>query len=355
MLLLSFQTYSRFTEQSSVDTLSEIRSCPSGWSQNQTGKQFCLPCLAGKSQPLIGQAECSDCKVGMHSFGTSKVCLSCEKGTYMNKAGASGCIKCDPGMYTLVANSIECKTCPIGRHKSTKGDGDCVDCSVGLVANSRRSECIHPSWKTEYDCAEDEYLDDNNVDKNEWICNTCPNGGSCIGPINASGIRAMFGWSRCPVLSSIVNSTGVIVNFTECVGNGCLGAYNPGIKKSKLNDMKSNLTESCSVGHINPPSINLRCSKCEDGYVQVAATDKCEKCQSSKLSIVFIILAILISIIFFILLIAFKMRGKGSKKAEHSTMKRTLLTHMQMVTIIMSLVVPWPTSVRVVMSAVSSM
>ena len=49
-------------------------------------------------------------------------------------------------------------------------------------------------------------------------CVDCPEGGSCVGDITASGIRTLFGWSQCPSLN---------LTYERCVfGAACLGAKN---------------------------------------------------------------------------------------------------------------------------------
>ena len=118
-----------------------------------------------------------------------------------------------------------------------------------------------------------------------------------------------------------------------------------------------NNNESCAheLGHKNTPNTNLRCSSCRLGFVPDKWTGECRKCGTSGESIALIFIAALVAIILFVVLIALKMKSSGKKKkAEHSTIKRTLLTHLQMVTIVMSLAVPWPSAVRVTMTFVSS-
>ena len=53
-------------------------------------------------------------------------------------------------------------------------------------------------------------------------------------------------------------------------------------------------------------------------------------------------------------MIALKMRSSGRKKAAHSTLKRIFLTHIQMIAIVMSLNVPWPSAVHDLLIGVSS-
>jgi hypothetical protein len=115
-----------------------------------------------------------------------------------------------------------------------------------------------------------------------------------------------------------------------------------------------NHNESCADGYTDTPMTNLRCSTCSPGFAPIG-TGACNPCGASGGATALIIIAALVAIIFFVVLIALKMRSSGSKKGEHSTIKRTLLTHLQMVTIVMSLSVPWPNAVRVIMTFVSGL
>ena len=118
-----------------------------------------------------------------------------------------------------------------------------------------------------------------------------------------------------------------------------------------------NNNESCAheLGHRNTPNTNLRCSSCSPGFVPVKETGQCRKCGTTGEATALIIVAALAGIIIFVVMIALKMKSSGGKKGQHSTIKRTLLTHLQMVTIVMSLAVPWPGAVRVTMTFVSSL
>ena len=116
----------------------------------------------------------------------------------------------------------------------------------------------------------------------------------------------------------------------------------------------ADLPESCADGYKKNASENLRCSTCAPNFAPVEG-GRCEECTGgSGGSAALVVLAIFLAVILFTILVALKMRSSGSKKAEHSTMKRTLLTHLQMLSIVMSLTVPWPVAVRNILTFVSS-
>ena len=185
------------------------------------------------------------------------------------------------------------------------------------------------------------------IDPTLYSCVPCPVGGYCVGPITNSMVRNKFGWWRCPQL---------YLTFQKCqrLGN-CLGAPNLLLNKEQYpNASNNNMNESCDVGTVNPPSINVRCSTCRTGYVASLYAEQCLPCQPGSATAL-IVLAVFVALFVFVLLIALKMKSNaGRRKDETSTMKRTLLTHVQMVSIVMSLQVPWPEAVRIVMQALSS-
>jgi hypothetical protein len=109
----------------------------------------------------------------------------------------------------------------------------------------------------------------------------------------------------------------------------------------------ANSTPRCASGHVNPPTVNIRCSKCERGWA--ASTDgrgRCQKCENSDASVAILALVLTAGLVFVVVMVAFRMRSSGRRKAAHSTLKRTILTHLQMVSIVISLNVPWPNAVR---------
>ena len=132
----------------------------------------------------------------------------------------------------------------------------------------------------------------------------------------------------------------------------CLGAPNPILKREFSEALADNIS-SCAHGYQKHTRVNFRCSTCAPNFASVEG-GKCEPCAGSGGSVVIIIAAVFLAVIFFTTMVGLKMRSSGSKKAEHSTMKRTLLTHLQMLSIVMSLTVPWPVAVRSILNFVSS-
>ena len=107
------------------------------------------------------------------------------------------------------------------------------------------------------------------------------------------------------------------------------------------------------------------CSTCRVGYAKATDGISCAKCPETKDGMTSGILAasgILFIILFiFCALIFLKVKsatsgGHGAKtKAVHSTIKRIILTHMQIVTLCFSLSVPWPDMIVTMMNVFASL
>ena len=123
----------------------------------------------------------------MTSPSGSTACTTCDKGKY----GMKGlCHDCPAGLYQDSAGQLSCQTCPLGWSQSNNGSQACLQ-DPGLSPD---------------DCGDSQFLNNREDDYRKWSCDPCPRGGSCRGPVqwrdvagpaNKSGIRALFGWSRC--------------------------------------------------------------------------------------------------------------------------------------------------------------
>ena len=223
--------------------------CPSGkMSAKLNANTECVTCRPGKFSPLTGAMACSDCKEGQFSSRGADQCTLCPAGkrkrkedededdsacvecavhTYQQHSGKDRCLSCPAGYEQLSQGSAfclpcesgkyapekgaACKTCPHGQYRAPGQNlTDCVFCSSasGLVPNNQLTSCEKPPWKIKSDCDSSHYLNDTESNQMNWRCNVCPDGSSCEGDINASGVRALFGYSRCPNLD---------LTFERCV------------------------------------------------------------------------------------------------------------------------------------------
>ena len=192
-----------------------------------------------------------------------------------------------------------------------------------------------------------EYLNTASLDPRKWSCAQCPVGASCQKSITWSSVKAKFGYARC--------SDGA--TFVRCQGRACLGAPNNALENMfRLSNGRDPATmdhnESCALGHVNPPTNNMRCAECADGYVPTFGSGEvgaCRRCTKGG-STLFLVLAFLASAIVFAVLVGLRMKSRRGRKSAHSTIKRTGFTHLQTIGIVLSLNVEWPLSVRAVLN-----
>ena len=133
------------------------------------------------------------------------------------------------------------------------------------------------------DCKDDEFFNASILQANGKLpgdCASCPLGGSCVGDITDTDIRALFGWSQCPNQS---------LTYERCVfGAACLGAPNPALKeKFKINnsDVSIDLAMVDSISACAPPYLGdgLICSSCASGYSRSSSVAyRCDKCPTDE-------------------------------------------------------------------------
>ena len=253
-------------------------ACPLGWYQEEKAKQFCLPCIPGKYQALESQSSCRECPINSYqpdakateciqllknnispngsaatvevpagSFltecndGTCRSFSSCPQGWkgsvntrekecskcpagQSSFEGTTVCRTCAKGKYTEVEESAFCKDCPINFYQPNDLDREkalvCTKCPTGFVQTKTGSAaCISNGGKTPEDCKDNEYFNASKIydtDKPLGDCLDCPEGASCKGAIDETGVRALFGWSEC---------LNVNLTYERCsFGAACLGA-----------------------------------------------------------------------------------------------------------------------------------
>ena len=96
------------------------------------------------------------------------------------------------------------------------------------------------------------------------------------------------------------------------------------------------------------------CERCGTGYVKLTSNRFCEKC-GSKENKKWLLVGIGSTIAFFLfLMIASRIRSRATSKSLHSSLKRICITHIQLLSYIMGLNVPWPYFVLFVMYFVTA-
>ena len=202
-----------------------------------------------------------------------------------------------------------------------------------------------------------QYLNASSLIPLEWKCSPCPEGGGCAGSLVLQDVRALFGWYRCPLNPS---------EFSPCKHGreACLGAANPALRGEFYDINHTDLAgvpldlamednkEWCLYGHVNPPSNNTRCSTCEPGWVTHSGLHGlCTPCDNSGLILVTCLFIVLLFI--FVVEVGHKMKHKTGQKGRHMTFKRIVLSHIQLVSVVIALNVPWPERAHFILTAIS--
>ena len=223
------------------------------------------PCRAGtmSSETDGSKISCDNCSAGKTSFEGATSCSACSRGRFASKEGMK-CNDCPIGWFQPQNSkpSLNCKRCPSGWEALQDENNEDLEGSAG---------CRDKGGNKPSDCKDIEYF---NISTRE--CVNCPPGGSCFGDITETGIKSLFGWSRCPNLN---------LTFESCIfGAACLGAPNP-ILRGKFEIIKDNETvhdpanddtnETCSKGYLNG---GLICASCAPGYSHSGLGEKCDKC-----------------------------------------------------------------------------
>ena len=335
-------------------------SCPNGWLQTNQGQDHCIQPESnaivgpgGASQQEVAEGWVKDacnsdgshctsskaCKPGTISTLLRNACANCDAGQTSFK-GATTCSPCAKGKYTDETGSL-CANCPTGFYQSqeTKPSQRCLKCPTGWKQEDEgASLCIDPGGIKPENCGDDEYwVPDKFPDKDEKSqagCNDCPDGGSCIGAIGKEGIRALFGWSKCPNLN---------LTYSPCkFGAACNGAANEILRDKYRTDegdpAMKNQNESCSIAYKNN---SFLCSACADKFSHSGLGDKCDACPTPAANNAIAVAGVVAGIggLFVYVLITLSDEGKidpadGAKSIG--------LSYVQIISLLTTFPIAWP-------------
>ena len=231
------------------------------------------------------------------------------------------------------------------------------------------------AWKSKRarDCNSNNlYLNASSIDVYLWNCATCPLGGWCEGSKTWENIIATHGWWRDrDNQSSFVKCP----NELACLGGSRLNEKNQKDQKKNGNATSTTLLHGCNgkAGYLeicnntdsngaSSGSCRL-CMTCKQGYALASDDITCAKCPDNKLVGFFAFTGLIIVLfVFYGGLVCLKIRSMtrtgenlAKTKAVHSTIKRILLTHMQVVTLCISLQVKWPLLITAIMDVFSTL
>ena len=226
------------------------------------------------------------------------------------------------------------------------------------------------------DCEDNqEYLDCYTEFPQDWECKPCPPGAWCKGVVDKSQVKADAGlfdrltWTKSPGhwrdnRSSDTTDMELYVPFEEKFVQcktpwACSGSD----QNETCNTTAGYLDMCCDDVSKNCGPCRL-CQTCRLGFAMHEDGVTCGKCDDDDMAqnriIAYSCLIFLVVVLVFGMLVFLKIKAavKGESshaKAAHSTVKRILLSHMQVIMLCASLNVPWPSMVRTLMSVFSSM
>ncbi len=203
------------------------------------------------------------------------------------------------------------------------------------------------------------YLNSTSSNPYDWSCSDCPEGAFCFGSVTWSDIIAKRGYWRDRNNDRF---------FAKClISEACLGGCVGNEKECPK--VEDNHTTGCNEiagfqRECSPEGSCRLCSTCRIGYSKSLDALTCNKCPTSSEALTEGLMAIIgilfLLLLIFGLLIFLKIKSSTSSdhgaktKAVHSTIKRILLTHMQIVSLCFSLRVPWPRMIVLLMNVFSS-
>ena len=350
--------------------------CPRGWYQDQTQKQFCLPCAPGKINALEDQALCQDCEPGkMNSNAKAEICVDCQPGTYQDQQGSSQCktckpgkrsnatgldaeskcIQCKTGRFSSFSGSLYCTSCAKGQFNPKHGSATCEDCKTTTFQDQElkpsieckpcptgwnqqhtgKSFCTDLGYLKPSSCNDNQYLNNTSINPNDYSCVPCPKGGACEGPITQSGVRVMFGWSKCSNKS---------LKFEPCAFSAsCLGVANR-LFEHKFVDEKgndpamTNHNESCSTPYRNH---SLLCASCAPNFSKSGLDAKCQHCPDPTANNAIAVLGVLAATVGVVAFVYVTLADQGEIKPEDGA-QSIGLSFIQIISLLVTFPIAWP-------------
>ena len=224
---------------------------------------------------------------------------------------------------------------------------------------------ITGKWPIASDC--DDFLNVANIpnpfDANyPWACGECPTGASCEYADTDADIKPRFSFQRVDRRLSRTSALPLNASFHKCrVPEACLGMRTPKSEVPeniymgalRLNESSLELGPIVDLARQNiaPSRCNyemgytdsLLCERCGTGYVKLTSTNQCEQCGLKEDKIWFLVGIGGTITVFLFLMIASRIRSSSQRRYRwHSSIKRICITHIQILSYIMGLNVPWP-------------
>ena len=326
--------------------------CPAGYATNSTGQPFCLACDAGRYSSVDGATTCIGCQSGSYRGNVdidNTQCLLCPAGYATNGTGQSFCLACDAGRYSSIDGATTCIGCPEFTFQDSKHQTSCISktkCpSEKPEPNDQRTGCTKPAWVIASDCSNDQYLNNTSLDKNVWICQSCPSGGACDGLVTLPTLSPLFGWWPIPPFNH---------TFAECYFHpACPGARNPKLIGKYLStesegkdpadqiNTVSTKKESVCAFHLGFRNHSRLCHTCANGYRRGSA-DTCIPCPKDEAANWgLIVLGFFVILSGCLLLVYSAIRSKGKQQVSEMILK-IMLNYFQVANMARVFPLHWP-------------
>lgn len=307
-------------------------------------------------------------------------CKPCEKGETTRHSGSASCDKCDLGRYGDAIGLASCKACPVGLFQDGKGSEKCQPCGQSKIPNAQQTACEQPEWLTEVDCDHvTQYLNDSSSNHMNHTCEPCPLGGSCLGPVGWSGVRAKNGWWRLhnkektpPMClnrnddDSAGSASEPSCAFAQCLNPiACKGASNPKrYLDSKGVDFGAiDQPEGCNedLGYVNGYNCSKNkqrcraCGTCKVGYKRHGGVTKCKKCPEQGTNRALLGFGGVVMCIGTAFMVYLTIQEAGDDETTSETIKKILLNFLQLTSLAAALPLQWPASVETTLTAMSTL
>ena len=299
-------------------------------------------------------APCSAGRYGVKSTDFGTACLACPAGKSSSQ-GTTTCNPCTKGRYSA-REGLECSFCDVGRYQEqfTKPSIECILCPSGFTQiNTGESSCVDRGGIKPDNCGDDEYWVPKKANSGKAGCQSCPQGGYCVGPIKKDGIRAMFGWSQC-----FRTDNGDDKKFARCMfPPACLGGTNPsllGKYKYKENANGTNSTEvvdpakcpdpskctaKCNeIGYVNGSRL---CGQCQAAYSHDGLSGQCKECPEFGENVGIAAAGLLAGVLGLVVLIQLTL-SDGGDLDESDGAKSIGISFIQLISLLVTFPIAWP-------------
>jgi hypothetical protein len=211
----------------------------------------------------------------------------------------------------------------------------------------------------------------------DWICADCPHGADCEGSVRWTQVLAKPGfWRDNRVLEKGSSGVPREQQFVPCTNKKACEEVRQEQRVVGASLAERHRLRACALGYLDvcDPKTNgtcRLCRTCTSNYTMMSDGITCAPCEESEVeqdgmlsdeqvAMIATVLIFMLVLLIFSLLVFLRIRSATSGrsdgiKAIHSTIKRIILSHMQVVMLSLSLNVPWPNMLVGLMIAFSSL